>query len=329
VVDDLAANNPHTYEWICHFQKGVTVENSWIKGDAGDGQLLGVGILAPKSFEATTGNDGLYFIHLRPTEKLETIRIVNLLYPINETSWHRKPNFGVAEDNGSAVCATVYDTAINGQIDRFLLKYDRKYQGTIDLNGYRSDAQLAFISRALDDQILQLFIFGGSILHDSQLGIDLIMGLKANKPLEAEFSNQTVNVYGSITSEIKLFAPRAESLFVNTLLTPFTREGDYILFDGDSQIPNEELKNEIALVLSSIQNAKSTLEVVYKISESSIIRFRLFDLAGKLINTLMQEEKTAGIYKINLELSGQTQGVYFIEMYANSNSIAKKFILIE
>ncbi|HSP87828.1 MAG TPA: T9SS type A sorting domain-containing protein, partial [Ignavibacteriaceae bacterium] len=65
------------------------------------------------------------------------------------------------------------------------------------------------------------------------------------------------------------------------------------------------------------------------IPEQTNVIIKLFDLLGKEVTTLVNEEKTAGIYKVEFNGSNLPTGVYFYRIEAGVFSETKKLILLK
>ena len=60
-------------------------------------------------------------------------------------------------------------------------------------------------------------------------------------------------------------------------------------------------------------------KIDYEIPVNSNVNIVLFDMSGKQVKTLVNNEQTAGFYTIQLNASDLSSGVYFYRMIANSN----------
>lgn len=69
--------------------------------------------------------------------------------------------------------------------------------------------------------------------------------------------------------------------------------------------------------------------IKYTISKSSFVSLIIYDLLGKEIATLVNEEKQIGNYEIEFDGSNLASGVYFYRMQAGNFIATKKFILIK
>ena len=74
-------------------------------------------------------------------------------------------------------------------------------------------------------------------------------------------------------------------------------------------------------------NPTTTIE--YQIPRQSKVVVRVIDLLGREIETLENEEKSAGSYSVKFDGSNFSSGVYFYQLIANGNVITKKFVLMK
>ena len=72
----------------------------------------------------------------------------------------------------------------------------------------------------------------------------------------------------------------------------------------------------------------STL-ITYSIPKSSNVMVKVYNVLGKLITTLVNENQEAGIYKINFGANGLSNGVYFYKIQAGSYTSVKKMLLLK
>jgi photosystem II stability/assembly factor-like uncharacterized protein len=66
----------------------------------------------------------------------------------------------------------------------------------------------------------------------------------------------------------------------------------------------------------------------YRIPEWSFVSIKIYDVLGKELRTLVDEEKSAGIYKINFDAEDLPSGVYFYRIQAGSFIDTKKMLLL-
>jgi len=73
-------------------------------------------------------------------------------------------------------------------------------------------------------------------------------------------------------------------------------------------------------------NPSTTIK--YQIPELSIATIKVYDVLGSEIVTLVNEEKTAGNYKVEFDATGLPSGVYIYRLIAGSFTNSKKMILL-
>jgi len=74
-------------------------------------------------------------------------------------------------------------------------------------------------------------------------------------------------------------------------------------------------------------NPSTTLS--FAISHSSLVSLKVFDVLGKEIAILVNENKPAGNYEVNFDASKLSTGVYFYQLRAGTNVETKRMILIK
>ncbi|RPJ76819.1 MAG: T9SS C-terminal target domain-containing protein [Alphaproteobacteria bacterium] len=99
-------------------------------------------------------------------------------------------------------------------------------------------------------------------------------------------------------------------------------------------IPEENLKyNYIPQKIYLGQNYPNPFNpstvISYQLPIKSEVTLKVFDILGRDVATLVNEEKPAGIYKIIFDAAGLAGGVYFYSLQAENVLLARKFILIK
>jgi hypothetical protein len=238
MLDNIDADAAHQYTWVSHFGESVTIEDNWVRGNAGDGQILGIQIIAPANFLTQTGNDGQPYVHIQPQLPIDDVRLINLLYPTDDASWATKPTARLVEDTGKAIQVQIHHQADELYVDDLLIAYTQAPTATVEASAqvatpigpYLFDGQAAAITRDADGSLIRFFVYGGSMLHTQEGGHLLIQQAHHENAFEVSYTAQTVSVSGLITGQVTLYAPALEELRVNSILWPFTREGDLIRF---------------------------------------------------------------------------------------------------
>jgi hypothetical protein len=72
-----------------------------------------------------------------------------------------------------------------------------------------------------------------------------------------------------------------------------------------------------------------TTMLSFVISQSSFVSLKVFDVIGKEMATLINEEKPAGNYEIQFDASGLSSGIYYYRLEANGYSKTNKMVLLK
>jgi hypothetical protein len=70
-------------------------------------------------------------------------------------------------------------------------------------------------------------------------------------------------------------------------------------------------------------------KIKYSIPHSSLVQIRIFDVLGKELETLVNEEKPAGTYELTWNAAALPSGVYFYRIKAGSFIQTRKMILLK
>lgn len=69
--------------------------------------------------------------------------------------------------------------------------------------------------------------------------------------------------------------------------------------------------------------------ISFSVPFKTTVRLEVFDITGKLMITLLNEQKEAGNYSINYNAGYLASGTYFYRLTAGNNSITKKMLLLQ
>jgi hypothetical protein len=269
MVDHIAAQEQHTYEWVSHFEDEVSLDRNWVLGRAEDDQILGVAVAAPKSVSTKQGNDGKPYIRIRPSSPVANTRFINVLYPTSEENWDNRPDVSILDDTSTGSALRVERNDGSGRTDDIVINHTMMITSSSTLGPYKYNGKVAVVSRGATGNIEKLFVQDGTFLTDTTSDRELVSNLAANSTFEAVFTRttrpplympllvqrskhaltlfqhgmhatridnpvRTVKIYGDIHTSVTLYAPDANRLLINGKEAPFTRSGNYITFkNGD------------------------------------------------------------------------------------------------
>ncbi len=72
-----------------------------------------------------------------------------------------------------------------------------------------------------------------------------------------------------------------------------------------------------------------TTTINYSVPKSSTVTIKIYDILGKEVETLVNEQKTAGNYKIEFNADKLASGIYFYQMRAGNFISTKKLVLLK
>ncbi len=88
-----------------------------------------------------------------------------------------------------------------------------------------------------------------------------------------------------------------------------------------STVPLAKLPEVYSLDVRRITTGNK-FELRYALPEKANVRFRVYDITGKIVKEFSKEEEP-GFYTENIYMNGQPTGVYFVRMEANGNKFTE------
>ena len=79
------------------------------------------------------------------------------------------------------------------------------------------------------------------------------------------------------------------------------------------------------IILKTLYNL---IIILYQVPERSIVSIKIYDVLGKEIANLVNEEKPAGEYELEFTANNLSSGIYFYKIEAGSFVETKKMILL-
>lgn len=104
--------------------------------------------------------------------------------------------------------------------------------------------------------------------------------------------------------------------------------------DGTSEYSKEiEVEINLPTRFQLEQNHPNPFNLVtlikYQLPFKSSVTLTIFDILGKEVETLVNEEKDAGYYQISFDASSLSSGIYFYTLQAENYFVTKKMILLK
>jgi len=161
-------------------------------------------------------------------------------------------------------------------------------------------------------------------------------GLIENLLLEFESERQVINIWIaspdfnlSSPSEVAFEQQNQQVLFT----VPQLMYWDMIVVEYDSPVFVEQKDSGLPESFILYQNYPNPFNpatsIQYTIGSKQFVSIKIYDLLGREIATLINEEKPAGNYEIKFDGSELSSGTYFYKLIAGSFVETKKMILLK
>lgn len=70
-------------------------------------------------------------------------------------------------------------------------------------------------------------------------------------------------------------------------------------------------------------------KITYSIAEPGRVKLKIYDILGKELITLVDEQQSTGVHEVSLDASGFASGIYFFKIEANDFSYTRKMIILK
>jgi hypothetical protein len=238
--DDIEAAAAHDYDWICHFSDGVSVDTTsgWVQGTGKSGQSLGVRVLAPASWTATTGTQTaelmdqfdpdaqVSWVRVRPSPKAAAAQFLSALVPVAASQWaSRTPvnQLDVGDVGAGAVVAP--GSALEERWIFARVGAAGKTAGDLVLTG----SQAGMAGRDATGSPVRAALFGQGSLSD-QNGARLLLSTQSASAIEAKLSGSALAVTGNPVHDFQAYAPAAASVTLNGVPIDVTLESGIVTY---------------------------------------------------------------------------------------------------
>lgn len=241
VHDDLAAASAHAYDWICHFSDGANVDTAsgWVEGIAKNGQALGVRVIAPSSWTATTGaqtasemskfdpDGSTAWVRVRPSASAAAAQFLTALWPTTQAAWASRPRIDALSSTAAGAGAVV---APGSTLEERWIFGDegglQKTAGDLQL----TSALLGMVGRNQGLPV-RAALFGAGAIAD-QGGARVLLSSQSARSIEADLQGTTLVVSGDGIADFRAYAPGAAKATINGIAVSVVLEGDFVSYGG-------------------------------------------------------------------------------------------------
>jgi hypothetical protein len=112
-------------------------------------------------------------------------------------------------------------------------------------------------------------------------------------------------------------------------------ESNYLSFiapfsiSGFNDKNNNDKNKENVLFQNSPNPFNPITSIKYRIKEATFVKIQVYDILGKLIKTLLQEEKTPGEYSVVFDAANISSGIYLYKIETKSYTEIKRMVVIK
>ncbi len=101
-------------------------------------------------------------------------------------------------------------------------------------------------------------------------------------------------------------------------------------YDATTRVENitAHIPQEFSLSQNYPNPFNPTTSIRYAVSSGQFVLLKVYDIIGKEVATLVNEEKPAGSYEVEFNASGLSSGIYFYQLNTGSITATKKMILL-
>ncbi|MEK9138397.1 MAG: choice-of-anchor D domain-containing protein [Bacteroidota bacterium] len=130
------------------------------------------------------------------------------------------------------------------------------------------------------------------------------------------------------------FAPTSAGSFSDTVIYSFYMLGivvrtDTLVLRGQGFAPINTLIPQTYTLFQNYPNPfNSTTRIEFQIPRQAHVELKVFDLLGRVVATLVNEEMAPGAYRKTFDGSALASGVYFYRLWAGDFVLCKKLVLL-
>ncbi len=185
---------------------------------------------------------------------------------------------------------------------------------TIDWSGIAVES-INLFAQATDDGVL----LSWSIIGDEPDSVRVLRGLTKNGSvdLSGELSGLATSWLDVSTEAGVEYAYWLEVTELDGTVSRF----------GPSEVIVPGMASELALSDPYPNPADESLTIHYSLTSNGAISLNIYDLSGRLVETLVSGEQTAGQHSINWDSSLVTSGVYLLRLETAGETITKRAVI--
>lgn len=213
----------------------------------------------------------------------------------------------------------------------FNQKIDPVYPASLSHNAISNllRSQLGFngliITDAMNMQAITAnYSFENSIEYAVNAGEDILLYNSALRN-GTSLAGQIINIIEQKVNQGRILVSRIDDAY-NRIIQTKTKMG---IITSVNQIASSPLPDEFALYQNYPNPFNTQTIISYRTAKSAKVTLKVFDVLGREIVTLIDQEIPQGIHQILFDASGLSSGIYFYKLTADNFTQIKKLILIK
>lgn len=198
----------------------------------------------------------------------------------------------------------------------------------VQFNGVDVSGHAAFIETSEDFEVASYHLSEGTRLL--LFGNDL--AIVKGEPATISWHENSIHVEGDEVSDLTLYAPNVETLIINEVVSEFTRDGDYISLSGSfvsTEADYNGLPDQVELVQNFPNPFNPATTIQFQLPESASITLEVFDMIGRKVSLLVDDQMAAGSHSVNFDASALSSGVYVYRLTVDGAQLTKRMTLIK
>ncbi len=187
-----------------------------------------------------------------------------------------------------------------------------------------------------DNSLIKHYAIWRKVRHNGVTGSPVQIGtVNANQSATYSFTDYDYLITNGYTDDLIYYDVRAYyesgNAYTDENFGPVFGEQNWLsINENNKHAIIQEIENELPpqYKINNYPNPfNPTTTINYQLPENGFVTIRVFDILGKEVVTLVNENKTAGNYKVNFDGSKLTSGVYIYTISANGVVQSKKMLL--
>ena len=108
---------------------------------------------------------------------------------------------------------------------------------------------------------------------------------------------------------------------------PYFNQGGMVITDVKNDFV-ESLPIEYSLRQNYPNPFNPSTKIGYSLSKEGFVSLKVYDFTGKIVSTLVSENKNAGEYFVDFKATNLASGIYFYQLISQSAVITKKMVFL-